>query len=153
MIRQVLRIRLIQATIAVALAAFVSAGAAQAHMMTIETRDVAGVRVLMGYFADGAYADVPLTLMLGLATIPQEDPVDFKDVTVQIAPKGAAPILDDVFAPEDRVAYVDHSFTKPGEYEIRVSFKGVGETTIEAIFSLDVIPNPAEMFDRVLAPR
>jgi hypothetical protein len=134
--------------------AALAAGGARAHMLTMEERDVGGIRVLMGYFADGAYAVEPLLLMLGLEDIASREPVTFAEVAVQIASDGGRPVLDEVFTPENSVAYVDYDFPKAGEYDIKVAFKRGGEKTIEATFSLIVIPNPfageRTLFDRMI---
>jgi hypothetical protein len=129
-------------------------GPAHAHMLLTQERDVGDVRVLMAFFADGAFAGDLLGLMFGLAKLPGgEEPIPFDEVAVAVVPKDGGKTFENVIEPEDNVAYLDHAFPKAGDYDIKLSFKRGAEKPIEATFLFKVVENPFAAPERNIIDR
>jgi hypothetical protein len=112
-----------------------------AHMMTMQETNFGSYRVFFGYYADGAFAGQRMRLTTGLVAIPQEAPVDFTEVEVQIGLRDKPPTFRQTAKSEDRVALLDYTFENPGEHVIRLSFTHEGRKLVDATFDMAVIVN------------
>ncbi len=145
--------------IALAAAALILAtgvvGSVLAHAFIVDQRDVGDIRVYLAYFADGAYAGVPLELTVALSKMPADEPLAFDEVAVRVSQKGKAPAFSETLRPtEEKVALFDYKFPCAGEYEVRLTFPQKDARPIDVTFPFDIMTNPflAEetLMDRML---